>query len=59
MEHEKQVAIEKKRQEKEYYMKMFAENEKNNELKRKERERQRQEDINMQKAYAAMLDKQE
>ena len=38
---------------------MLAENEKNNELKRKERERLRQEDIQMQKAYAAMLDKQE
>ena len=36
---------------------MLTENEKNNELKRKERERQRQEDIQMQKAYAAMLDK--
>lgn len=29
MEHEKRVALEKKRQEREYFMKMFAENEKN------------------------------
>ena len=38
---------------------MLEENERNNEMKRQEREKARLEDINMQKAYAAMLDKQE
>lgn len=38
---------------------MLAENERNQEAKRKQRDKERQEDVNMQKAYAAMLDKQE
>ena len=57
MDHERKVAMEKKRQEREYYNRMLEENERNNEIKRKEREKARQEDVNMQKAYAAMLDK--
>ena len=59
MDRERKVAQEKKKQEREYYNKMLEENERNNELKRQEREKARLEDINMQKAYAAMLDKQE
>ena len=59
MERERKVALEKKKQEREYYNRMLEENERNNELKRQEREKARLEDINMQKAYAAMLDKQE
>lgn len=38
---------------------MLEENDRNNEIKRKDREKARLEDVNMQKAYAAMLDKQE
>ena len=38
---------------------MIEENKKNEEIKKKQREKERQEDVNMQKAYAAMLDKQE
>jgi len=36
---------------------MLEENDRNNEMKRLDREKGRLEDINMQKAYAAMLDK--
>lgn len=59
MDVERKVALEKKKQEREYYNRMLEENERNNEMKRQEREKARLEDINMQKAYAAMLDKQE
>ena len=57
MDAERQVALDKKRQEREYFQKMLEENKKNEEIKKKQREKERQEDVNMQKAYAAMLDK--
>jgi hypothetical protein len=41
MDHERKVAMEKKRQEREYFNRMLEENERNNELKRKEREKAR------------------
>ena len=59
MDAERKVALDKKRQEREYFQKMIEENKKNEEIKKKQREKERQEDVNMQKAYAAMLDKQE
>ena len=59
MDHERKIALEKKRHERQYFNKMLEENDRNNEMKRLDREKGRLEDINMQKAYAAMLDKQE
>ena len=59
MDAEKRVAADKKRQEKEYFVKMLAENAENQKIKQKKREKERLEDIRMQEEYARMLDQQE
>jgi hypothetical protein len=56
IEHERQVQAEKKRQEKEYFSKMIAENKKNQEIAKQQKEKQRLEDIAAQEAYARKLD---
>lgn len=59
IEHERQVQAEKKRQEKEYFSKMIAENKKNQEIAKQQKEKQRLEDIAAQEAYARKLDQEE
>ena len=59
MEQERLVQLEKKRQEKQYFSKMFEENKKNQDIQKEMKEKERQEDIRAQEAYARMLDQQE
>lgn len=59
MEQERQMLLEKRRQEKEYLQKMLTENEKQKAKTQAEKERERLEDIKAQQEYARMLDKQE
>jgi len=59
MEQERNMLLEKKRQEKEYLQKMLIENEKNQEKMRKEKEKERLEDVKAQNEYSKMLEKQE
>lgn len=59
MEQERQVLVEKKKQEREYLQKMLVENEKQKAKTMEERERERQEDIRAQQEYSRMLEKQE
>lgn len=56
MEKERQVALDKKRQEREYFLRMIEENKKNQEIVKKQKEKERLEDIRAQDAYAKMLD---
>ena len=59
MDREKQVAIEKKKQERDYFEQIMAENEKNQTLMKVQKEKERQADIKMQEAYSKMLERQE
>lgn len=59
MEQERQLTMEKRRQEREYLQKMMVENERQKKISNEQKEKERQEDIAAQEAYAAMLDKQE
>ena len=59
MDNEKTIQHEKKRQEKEYYSKMIAENTKNQEMAKQYKEKMRLEDVAAQKAYARKLDQEE
>lgn len=59
MEQERLVQLEKKRQEKQYFSKMFEENKKNQDIQKEMKQKERQEDIRAQEAYARMLDQQE
>ena len=56
MERERIVQLEKKKQEREYFMKMLEENKKNQEIARIQKEKEKQEDVRAQKEYARMLD---
>jgi len=56
IEHEKQVALDKKKQERDYYDRIMQENEKNKALAKLQKEKQRLEDIKAQEAYSRMLD---
>lgn len=59
MDQERQMLMEKRRQEKEYLQKMLTENERQKAKAAIERERERQEDIKAQQEYTRMLEKQE
>lgn len=50
------VAMEKKRQEREYFLRMIEENKKNQLMAKKMKEKERLADIRAQDAYAKMLD---
>lgn len=56
MEKERLVLMEKKRQEKAYFLKMIDENKRNQDMAKKVKEKERLEDIRAQDAYAKMLD---
>ncbi len=56
MESERIVHMEKKRQEKQYFLKMLEENQKNLDIQKVNKEKERQEDVRAQEAYARMLD---
>ena len=59
MENERKVAAEKKRQEKEYFLRTMEENKRNQALAAKQKEKERQEDIRLQEAYAKKLEKED
>jgi len=59
MERERLVQLEKKRQEREYFMKMLEENNQNLKKAKEQKELEKLEDIRAQKEYARMLDQQE
>ena len=59
MDKDRQVALEKKKQEKEYFARIMEENIKNKRKQRKKKEKEKLEDIAAQEAYARMLDQQE
>lgn len=58
MERERIIQLEKKKQEREYFMKTLEENMKNQALAKIQKEKEKQEDIRAQKEYARMLDQQ-
>jgi len=57
MEAEKQMQLEKRKQERDYLQKMLLENESNKRRQKDEEERQRLEDLKAQDEYSKMLDK--
>jgi len=56
LENERLVQLEKKRQEREYFMKMLQENQANLDRAKEQKEKERLEDVRAQKEYARMLD---
>lgn len=59
MEMERNLQLEKRRQEKEYLQKMLRENEENKKNANKQRQEEIRADVNAQLEYGQMLDKQE